>query len=347
MTQVFNIKGDDEITPVQRTAADIAASKELDPAQSSIYTKVSNMVSEGVLSLSNMYKEATSSASEETSASIRKEYQQYQQLTKEAEEAKGYSLPQQGMEAVAKKVKNKEYTLNPAKLKSQVAELGGYTEEQIKGLQRQLKLPDTGKADEDTASNLILYKNYLGENKASTLLKEIVAGSLEGLRTNPMPNSKVMQSPLMQFGDDAVQAIERREGALSYTEQRVAEEEGYFNGFYYDSKNVLTFGAGQTKAFMDKSFKETVAARTKTLEAKLTDFNSFPEELQAELVQSAYRGGLTGSPTAIKLINKQQYQAGAKAFLDNVEYKQAKRAGSGIATRMEKTARAIRLLSSL
>ena len=346
MTRHFNLTADGEATPIQQQGAEAAEQSNLEPQQAGVFSKLSDMVSEGVLSLSKVFND-NSPVYGEDSASIKREFEQYQTLQKEAELAKNHSVPQDGLNALTKKVEQKEYTINPTQIAKEVEALAVHSEDNIKALQRQLNLPETGKADNSTASNFIIHKGFLGAEKGDSLLASILDGTLEGLKTNPVPNSKVMQSSLMHFGEKAVEAIEKREGALSLTERRVAEEEGFFNGYYLDSKKVLTFGVGQTREFMDKTFKESVAAKTNVLKAKITSFDSIPEPLQAELVQSAYRGGLTGSPTALKLINKRQYQAAAKAFLDNAEYRQAKRDDSGIAPRMEKTARAIRLLSSI
>ena len=346
MDNVLNMSEEKTVTPVQQQAAEVAADNNLDAAQTGIFSKVSDMVSNGILSLSNMYQDFTNNASSSLD-SIKADYAQYQQLEKEAAEAKNHTRLQDGIASVAGKLKNKQYSINPQKLKQEMKQLASLSADQIRGVQLQLNLPSTGKVDEDTATNLILYKNFLGEQKSSDLLSKITNGTLEGLRSNPVSNAKVLKSPLMQYGDKAVKALEQREGPLTYVEQRVAEEEGFFNGFYYDSKGVVTFGAGQTQQYMDKSFKETVKAREQVTKKLIKAYDKLPDTIQAELVQSVYRGGLSGSPKTIKLINENNHQAAAKAFLNNDEYRKAKRENSGIAKRMEKTARAIRMMSAI
>lgn len=346
MAQNTIIGEENEITPVQFQASEIATKENLDPAQTSLFSRVSDMVSNDMLSLSNMFNNNNNN-DYETTESIQQDYNQFLELQKLGKEAKNIKIPQQGIDAVAEKIKRNIYTLNPAVVNQQATELTGYSTEQIKSLQIQLNLPTTGKADKDTVSNLLTVKGFLGIEKTSKFLDSILDGTLEGTRTNPIKNNKVLKHPLMKYGQAAVEAIEQREGTLSYIEKRIAEEEGFFNGFYYDSKGVVTFGVGQTKKYIDKSFKETVKAHTNIISNLLVDYKSMPEKIQAELVQSAYRGGITGSDKTIKLINKKYYQQAEREFLNHDEYRKAKREGSGIAKRMEKTAMAIRRLSSV
>ena len=54
-----------------------------------------------------------------------------------------------------------------------------------------------------------------------------------------------------------------------------------------------------------------------------------------EILSSYYRGGLSGSPKAKKLIREGKLTEAATEFLDNDEYRAAKKSGSGVATRME------------
>ena len=65
---------------------------------------------------------------------------------------------------------------------------------------------------------------------------------------------------------------------------------------------------------------------------------SLSPDLQAQIISSVYRGGLSGSPNTQKLLKSGRFEEAAKEFLDNDEYRKAKAKNSGVAKRMEETA---------
>lgn len=149
------------------------------------------------------------------------------------------------------------------------------------------------------------------------------------------------------YGQQAIDKIEERLGRpLSYAEARVVEEEGFVDGVYKDDKGITTSGVGQTGKYINMSFDETFKEHEDTARALIKDFDILPEPVQAELVQSAYRGDLQGSPTFRKLFNAGKYQEAAKEFLDNDDYrasvaKNKKGMPHGVAKRMESVANAV------
>jgi len=93
------------------------------------------------------------------------------------------------------------------------------------------------------------------------------------------------------------------------------------------------------------------ALATKEISKKITlikdlvgpeTFNNFSPDLQAHLVSGAYRGDITGSPKALKLLSQQDFTGAAQEFLDNKEYRKAKAEKSGVAKRMADMAEIIR-----
>lgn len=88
------------------------------------------------------------------------------------------------------------------------------------------------------------------------------------------------------------------------------------------------------RAAMMKSIGEKAELATK--ESMLGDkFFDLSPDLQDAALSSVYRGGLSGSPKAMKNIREGKFADAAKEFLDNDEYRQAKKSGSGVAARME------------
>ena len=122
-------------------------------------------------------------------------------------------------------------------------------------------------------------------------------------------------------GKQAINAIEKKEKRkLSYKECRVVELEGYVDGIYTCSKGVKTTGVGQTGKWLTKTFKESFQYHEKLTKKLIPTYNKLPEKLQAELVQSTYRGDLGGSPSAVALFNKGKFILSSREFLRHKEY---------------------------
>ena len=146
-------------------------------------------------------------------------------------------------------------------------------------------------------------------------------------------------------GEEAIKKVEEKEGRkLSYAERRVVEEEGYVPEVYEDTKGYKTYGVGQTGKYKGKSFDETFQAHLKHTKKLVPAFDAFPEEVQAELVQAAYRGDLDISPNALKKLNTGDYEGFAQEFLNNNEYR-SEETSRGIKKRMEKVASTVASLA--
>jgi len=100
-----------------------------------------------------------------------------------------------------------------------------------------------------------------------------------------------------------------------------------------------------TEEEADQMLREDLDTRIKEIKKAYPDFESYPAELQLQITQSYYRGTLTPkhSPKTRKLINQGKFKEAAKEFLDNEEYRTAKKKGrAGIRNRMEDVAQALR-----
>lgn len=74
-------------------------------------------------------------------------------------------------------------------------------------------------------------------------------------------------------------------------------------------------------------------------------FEAYTTNLRTHIVAATYRGSWGGSPKARRLLEAGKYKEAAEEFLDNNEYREAKKPGSGkrgVAIRMEAVAKAIR-----
>jgi GH24 family phage-related lysozyme (muramidase) len=148
-------------------------------------------------------------------------------------------------------------------------------------------------------------------------------------------------------GVDAVEEVERLEGRmLSPIEAELVMEEGYAVGPYLDTKGVATSGVGQTGGFQGKPFGEVFQTFEQETRKLIPAYDSLPEYAQSALMLAAYRGDLQQSPKFRRLFNAGEYEAAADEFLNNDDYRQAKKRGTGVAKRMEKVAERVRRLAS-
>ena len=109
--------------------------------------------------------------------------------------------------------------------------------------------------------------------------------------------------------------------------------------------NRITEGTTTTEEESEIMLQEDIALRLPEIRRLYPNFDSYPRDLQLQIGQSYYRGTLTKghSPKTTKLINQGKFKEAAKEFLDNKEYRDAKKnKRSGIRDRMEDVAKALR-----
>lgn len=122
------------------------------------------------------------------------------------------------------------------------------------------------------------------------------------------------------YGEEAVKKVAAAEGELTPSQQRIVELEGYATGDYQDHKGIVTRGVGQTGAYKDKTFKETFGDIENMTRRLVQDYDSYPEYLQSELLQAAYRGDLQQSPSFRKLLKAGDFVGASEEFLNHKEY---------------------------
>jgi len=109
--------------------------------------------------------------------------------------------------------------------------------------------------------------------------------------------------------------------------------------------NPITKDTKITEEQADQMLREDLGTRIKEIKRAYPDFESYPAELQLQITQSYYRGTLTPkhSPKTRRLINQGKFKEAATEFLDNEEYRTAKKRGrAGIKNRMDDVAQALR-----
>jgi GH24 family phage-related lysozyme (muramidase) len=95
----------------------------------------------------------------------------------------------------------------------------------------------------------------------------------------------------------------------------------------------------QAEALLVKDINKRLPAVRKNIHS----FDSLSSNLKVQIAQSWFRGGISGSPKTIGLINQGKLSEAADEFLDNDEYRNAEQRGRrGIIARMDGLADALR-----
>ena len=140
----------------------------------------------------------------------------------------------------------------------------------------------------------------------------------------------------------------------------IRRHEGFKDKAYPDTKGKLTIGIGtligdgsdadyKKSPYFNKIINEEQAAEIakQSIKDKIAlsesllgrDYlYSLSPELQSQIVSSVYRGGLSGSPSATRLLKAGKFVEASREFLDNEEYRTSKAKKDGVYKRMDETA---------
>ena len=129
---------------------------------------------------------------------------------------------------------------------------------------------------------------------------------------------------------------------FSPTAYRAVKDEKFLTyGYGHYGKDVKPNQKINKEEALDLLEKD-IGDRLPAIQSAIPNFGNLSEELRVEIAQSWFRGGMSGSPATIKLINQGKFKAAATEFLDNQEYLTAKQRGrSGVIPRMDAVANAL------
>ena len=129
---------------------------------------------------------------------------------------------------------------------------------------------------------------------------------------------------------------------FSPTAYKAVKDEKFFTyGYGHYGKDVKPNQKITKEEALDLLEKD-IGDRLPAIQSAIPNFGKLSEELRVEIAQSWFRGGMSGSPATIKLINQGKFKAAATEFLDNQEYLTAKQRGrAGIIPRMDAVANAL------
>ena len=122
--------------------------------------------------------------------------------------------------------------------------------------------------------------------------------------------------------------IDEDETIVAYGHKITAEE-----------KAAGTYDDGITEEEAVELLKIDIDDANRKVRDKIKDFDSFPFYLKMELVNSAYRGLIQGSPNTLDFINEGNFEAAADEFTNDVD---AYQDSDGIKKRMDRVVDALR-----
>ena len=141
----------------------------------------------------------------------------------------------------------------------------------------------------------------------------------------PLANALPSLQPDVSLEDAIITRLKTEEG-IDYVAEKKFGEKFYTIGHGHygaDVKEGQTITAKEADALLRKD----LAKRMPKIKSKIKNFDNLSQELQVEIAQSWFRGGIAGSPKTIKLINEGKFEEASVEFLDNNEYRTTKLRG--------------------
>ena len=105
-----------------------------------------------------------------------------------------------------------------------------------------------------------------------------------------------------------------------------------------DYNNVIRGRTPLSDKQMEQLFNIDVKAKIAAAKRKLPAFDSYPQYLRNAIVDGFFRGDLSGSKDTLALMNKGEWKAAAKEYLNHAGYRKSKEDKTGVAGRMERNA---------
>ena len=133
--------------------------------------------------------------------------------------------------------------------------------------------------------------------------------------------------------------IKQKEGEPFLIATKAFEHEEFLTLGFGDYGPQIKEGQTTTVPEADARLDKNIRERLPKIKKAIPSFDLLPENVRVDLFASWYRGGLSDSPETIKLINKGDYEAASKEFLDNDEYRNTEL--KGIKDRMKTTSQII------
>jgi len=205
------------------------------------------------------------------------------------------------------------YTIQSGDTLGEIADATGTTVQELMYLN---KIEDKNRIVAGKDIKIPIYRDDDAEVvKNATSMKE-----LEPIKTAyPLVHALPPHKPKIPLNDAIITRLKTEEG-IDYVAEKKFGEEFYTIGHGHygaDVKEGQTITAKEADALLRKD----LAKRIPKIKSKIKNFDRLSQELQIEIAQSWFRGGIAGSPITIDLINEGKFQEASEEFLDNNEYR--------------------------
>ena len=146
---------------------------------------------------------------------------------------------------------------------------------------------------------------------------------------------------------DRVSNVLRKEEGLRLKAYKPVQSEEFFTiGYGHYGKDVKE-GSEISQEQAEELLSKDINSRISAISKKIPSFKGLNPDAQDAMFSSWYRGGLSGSPKTIGLINDGKFEEASKEFLNNNEYKSLKSSNKlrGVTERMERLSNQLSSLS--
>jgi len=184
--------------------------------------------------------------------------------------------------------------------------------------------------EEDESLDIIMYSDFIKDEEESEeeSSSQYYSGDEENSQIEIL---KELENSIGAGKEDDrwyPHVIDEDETIVAYGHKITAEE-----------KAAGTYDDGLTEEEAVELLKIDIDDANRKVRDKIEDFDSFPFYLKMELVNSAYRGLIQGSPNTLKLINEGNFEGAADEFTNDVD---AYEDSDGIKKRMDRVVDALR-----
>ena len=221
---------------------------------------------------------------------------------------------------MAKSLPSAEYTIQVGDTLGELAEVTGSTVDEL------MALNNIEDKDRIVAGETI--KIPIRRDEDAEIVTQ--ATSMEELKPikatyNPLALALPRLKPNVSLEDAIVTRLKTEEGFED--EAYKLEGEEYFTIGYGHYGSDVEEGQKITKKEAEELLRYDVQTRMPQIKSAIKNFDDLSRELQVEIAQSWFRGGIAGSPKTIALINEGKWEEASKEFLDNNEYRTTKLRG--------------------
>lgn len=227
---------------------------------------------------------------------------------------------------------------------------GNKTSLGIQEFQGQVGLPRTGVLDQATYTQLVeTPPSFDEEGKVQvtpiekpdfSAFGEVVTADQGAAPQEAVPVAGEAQEDT--FLRDLTEFLKEEEGFRAEPYRATQGEEHLTIGYGHYGSDVKQ-GQRLTQQEAEALLVQDINQRLPAVRDNIPAFDNLSSNLKVQIAQSWFRGGISGSPNTIRLINQGKFSEAADEFLDNDEYRNAEQRGrKGVIARMDGLANALR-----